>query len=300
MNETYKEIAIIGPTASGKTALSIEVAKKKNAIILSLDSLAVYKQIDIASAKPLEDEREGIKHFGIDEIYPNENFDVSTFIDLYKKAKAYAIENKKNLIIVGGTGFYLKALIDGISYMPPLTLGQENKLKKDLENISSVYEKMLALDPTYMENIESNDIYRIEKAYSLYLSSNLIPSEYFKKYPKEPIAPNLKVYEILWDKEILRDRISKRTQIMLDDGLIDEVIFLEKTYTREPSCMNSIGISETLDYLDSKITKKQLHEKISQNTARLAKSQRTFNKGQFKEIFSDELEQIRQKILTDF
>jgi hypothetical protein len=89
-------------------------------------------------------------------------------------------------------------------------------------------------------------------------------------------------------------------QINKNDGLIDEVIFLEKTYTREPSCMNSIGISETLDYLDSKITKEQLHEKISQNTARLAKSQRTFNKGQFKEIFSDELDQIRQKILTDF
>ena len=95
MQTNYKELAIIGTTASGKTSLAIEIAQKTNSIILSIDSLAVFKEIDIASAKPTPDERENILHFGIDEIYPNEPFDVSHFLNLYKKAKQYAIDNSK-------------------------------------------------------------------------------------------------------------------------------------------------------------------------------------------------------------
>lgn len=108
-----KEIAIIGSTASGKTGLSLEIAQQTNSIILSLDSLSVYKEINIASAKPTKVERGDIVHFGIDVLYPNEKFDVIKFFEEYKKAKEYAIKYNKNLIIVGGTGFYLKALIEG-------------------------------------------------------------------------------------------------------------------------------------------------------------------------------------------
>jgi tRNA dimethylallyltransferase len=97
-----KQIAIIAPTASGKTALSIQLAHQTNSIILSLDSLSIYKEIDVSSAKPTFIEREGIKHFGIDEIYPNEKFDVMQFIEIYQKAKDFALHNNKNIIIVGG------------------------------------------------------------------------------------------------------------------------------------------------------------------------------------------------------
>jgi len=114
----YKEIAIIAPTASGKTALSISLAHKLNAIILSLDSLAIYKHIDIASAKPTLKERDNIKHFGIDIIYPNQSFDVIEYIKIYKQAKLYAQKHNKNLIIVGGSGFYLKTLLQGIVVFP--------------------------------------------------------------------------------------------------------------------------------------------------------------------------------------
>lgn len=288
-----KEIAIIGSTASGKTALSLEIANKTNSIILSLDSLCVYKEIEIASAKPTLEERGNIIHFGIDEVYPNEEFDVIKFIELYKKAKDYAIKNDKNLIIVGGTGFYLKALIDGLSK------GIDSKIKLDIPQ-NEAYDLLYEIDEKYMSKIEKNDRYRIEKAYAIYKQTGLSPTSYFEKNPKIALTKDLKIFEILWDKEELKNRISLRTKIMVNSGLIDEVIFLERKYSREPNCMASIGIVETLEYLDGKLTKQELEEKISSNTAKLAKRQNTFNKSQFLDKTSNIIENLNSDIIKYF
>ncbi|MDD2886307.1 MAG: tRNA (adenosine(37)-N6)-dimethylallyltransferase MiaA [Aliarcobacter sp.] len=288
-----KEIAIIGSTASGKTALSLDLAAKTNSIILSLDSLCVYKEIEIASAKPTLKERGNIIHFGIDEVYPNEEFDVVKFIELYKKAKDYTINNDKNLIIVGGTGFYLKALIDGLSQ------GVDSKIKLDIPQ-QQAYELLYSIDKDYMQKIEKNDKYRIEKAYAIYKQTGLSPTSYFEKNPKIAVAKDLKIFEILWDKEELKNRITQRTKIMVNSGLIDEVIFLEKKYTREPNCMASIGIIETLEYLDGKLSKQELEEKISANTAKLAKRQNTFNKSQFLDKTSNIIENLNSDVIKYF
>lgn len=289
-----KEIAIIGPTASGKTSLAIDIALKTNSVILSLDSLSVYKEIDIASAKPTKQERAGIVHFGIDEVFPNQTFDVLEFIACYKKAKMYAKEYDHNLVIVGGTGFYLKTLIDGIS------LGISTHEPMDI-SIQEAYELLVKLDPIYMQKIKSNDKYRIEKSYNIYRQTKLSPTEYFLKNPKKPFAPNLPIFEIMWEPEELRQRIALRTKQMLEEGLIDEVIFLEKKYTREPNCMSSIGIIETLQYLDGKLNKAQLEEKIATNTAQLAKRQRTFNRSQFNNLQTKNiLESLNSDILKFF
>ena len=288
-----KEIAIIGTTASGKTALSLELASKTNSIILSLDSLCVYKEIDIVSAKPTKEERGNIIHFGIDEVYPNEEFDVVKFIELYNKAKEYASNHNNNLIIVGGTGFYLKALIDGLSK------GIDLKVKLDISPLEA-YDFLYSLDKDYMQKIEKNDRYRIEKAYAIYKQSGLIPSEFFEKNPKTPFAKDLKIFEILWDKEELRKRIALRTNQMVKSGLIDEIIYLEKKYTRAPNCMSSIGIIETLEYLDGKLSKQELEDKISLNTSKLAKRQNTFNKSQFTEKTSNIIENLNSDIIKYF
>lgn len=269
-----KQIAIIGPTASGKTSLAINIAQQTNSIILSLDSLSVYKNIDIASAKPTLEEQANIIHFGINEVYPNETFDVLEFIECYQRTKTYALEHGKNIIIVGGTGFYLKTLIEGIS------LGISTHEALDV-SVAHAYEVLYSLDSAYMQKIERNDKYRVEKAYNIYKQTGLAPSEYFLQNPKKPFIEELPIFEIIWDVEELRQRIILRTQQMLKQGLIDEVIFLEKEYSRLPNCMSSIGIVETLEYLDGKISRKQLEEKIAINTAQLAKRQRTFNKSQF-------------------
>ena len=288
-----KELAIIGTTASGKTALSLEIANKTNSIILSLDSLCVYKEIDIASAKPTKIERSDIVHFGIDEVFPNEKFDVIEFLNLYKNAKEYAEKNMKNLIIVGGTGFYLKALVDGISD------GLKENTNLDM-SLNDAYNLLYSLDKDYMQKIEPNDKYRVEKAYSIYKQSGLTPSQYFLKNPKIALSPNLPIFEILWEKDELTNRISLRTKQMIKAGLIYETIYLEKKYTRAPNCMSSIGIVETLEYLDGKISKQELEDKIIQNSLKLAKRQNTFNKGQFTNRVSNIIPSLNSEIIKYF
>ena len=151
-----------------------------------------------------------------------------------------------------------------------------------------------------MQKIEPNDKYRVEKAYSIYKQSGLTPSQYFLKNPKIALSPNLPIFEILWEKDELRKRVEQRTKLMLKDGLIDEVIYLEKKYTRSPNCMCSIGIVETLEYLDGKIDKKALEEKIIQNTMKLAKRQNTFNKGQFENRTSNIISSLNKAIIKYF
>ncbi len=294
----YKEFAIIAPTASGKTALSIELAHKLDAVILSLDSLAVYKQIDIASAKPTKEEMDGIIHFGIDKVNPNEKFDVIEFIQEYENAKSYAKKNQKNLIIVGGTGFYLKSMIEGLSVTPNISIQTKQIVQEKLQNLDDAYKMLLSLDNDYISNISSTDKYRIEKALDIYMETNTIPSEYFKNNKPKPIIENLKIFEIQTEVDILRNRIRQRTKLMLQNGIIDEVIRLEKEYTRKPNSMRSIGITETLDYLDGKLTKQQLEDEIFIHTAQLAKRQRTFNKSQFNGIYKETLQNLEKKILS--
>ena len=295
---TFKQLALIGSTASGKTSLSIKVAHKMNAHILSLDSLSIYKEIDIVSAKPTLKERDGIVHFGLDYLYPNENFDVTTFIKLYHKVYEQCLQEKKNLVIVGGTSFYLKMLIEGISVLPTISDVTKDEAKKYLQNLDKTYTLLHKLDSTYMSNIASNDRYRIEKALHIYLETKLTPSKYFSQFPPSPtISLPLHVYQIVWDRALLRERIALRTQLMLSDGLIDEVCMLEKKYGRSPNSMKSIGIKETLMYLDGIYDKKMLIEKITTNTARLAKRQSTFNNSQFKNVVRGSVEALEKILL---
>jgi len=295
---TFQQIALIGPTASGKTDLAIQLAHKINANILSLDSLAIYKEINIASAKPSVEERDGVQHFGIDVMFPNEAFDVTTFIKLYEEARSESVKEHKNLIIVGGTSFYLKVLLNGISDLPNISMMAKKRASELLLKLEEAYLFLKRLDPKYMENIESQDRYRIEKMLHLYFETELTPTEYFKRNAPQPIITEaLPLYEIEVDRDILRKRIQKRTAKMLKMGLIDEVFYLEKNYTRQPNCMKSIGIKEVLSYLDGKDTKRDMEEKIVIHTAQLAKRQRTFNKSQFSAKTLLPLEKLRELLL---
>jgi len=285
MNNQIEQLAIIGATASGKSSIAIDIAKRSNAIILSLDSLSIYKEIDIVSAKPTLEERDGVEHFGIDVIYPDEPFDVTIFVDIYQESYQRALSGGKNLIIVGGTSFYLKVLIDGISPLPTIDETTSQAISEAMENPQEVYKMLQDIDPTYISNISSSDRYRIEKALGIYLATDTPPSSYFDSHPPKPIisAP-LDIYNIPTDRSLLRERISQRTKSMISNGLIDEVAYLEKRYTRSPNSMKAIGIKETLDYLDGLYSIRELEEKITTNTARLAKRQSTFNRSQFADV----------------
>jgi len=269
-----------------------------NAYILSLDSLSIYKEIDIVSAKPTLEEREGIIHYGMDYLYPNESFDVTTFIKLYHEVYAQCLNDGKNLVIVGGTSFYLKMLIEGISELPVISIETKEKTHSYLQDLPNTYDWLYSQDNTYMSNIESNDPYRVEKALHIYLETGLTPTQYFKQFPPKPtVTETLPIYQIEIEREILRERITLRTSMMVNDGLIDEICMLEKKYTRAPNCMKSIGIKETLAYLDGIYDKKMLIEKITINTARLAKRQTTFNNSQFTNVIKGSVAELEKKIL---
>jgi len=189
--------------------------------------------------------------FGIDEIYPNEHFDVTLFIDLYIRARDESIKDNRELIIVGGTSFYLYILINGISPLPKISSKTKESVNKYLENLDEAYSFLYSLDKDYMQSIKPTDRYRLEKSLEIYLETSLTPTIYFKLNPPKPIIEgSLDIYEIDVDRDILRDKIRYRTDNMFKAGLVDEVKYLEDKYTREPNCMKAIGIREILSYFD--------------------------------------------------
>jgi len=294
---SLKQLAIIGPTASGKSDLGIKIAKEIDAYILSIDSLSIYKEIDIVAAKPSKEELLQVKHYGIDEIWPDEHFSVDIFISLYRDVVAACRRDGKNLIIVGGTSFYLKSLLDGLSPLPKITKETETKVQERLKNLTTAYEELAQKDSSYMQKIAQNDRYRIEKALLIYEASGITPTEWFKNNPAKPIITDLPIFNIDVEREILRQRIKERTHKMYEMGLIDEVCYLEQKYTRAPNSMKAIGIVEVLDFLDGKLEKDEMLKLITTHTAQLAKRQQTFNRSQFKDITHAKLEDLEAIIL---
>jgi len=295
-----KTIAILGPTASGKSTLSLELAKSYDCAILSLDSLALYKEMDIVSAKPSIDERGDIPHFGIDVIDVDMPFSVALFVDLYKESVNFCKEHNKNLIIVGGTGFYLKTLMEGISELPKIDEETKRKVEDQMIDLQKAYNFLNKIDEEYAKNLMSSDRYRIEKALTIFYQTGTAPSLYFKNNPPKPVAKDLELFEISMEKELLNRRIELRTNQMFEMGLVDEVANLEYKYGRKPNPMKAIGIKEILDYFDGKYTLKDAKEKIVIHTRQLAKRQRTFNRTQFPSHTQSSTKELEQQIADLF
>jgi tRNA dimethylallyltransferase len=287
-----KHLAIIGSTASGKSDLALNLALSHNAIILSIDSLSIYTGIDIASAKPSKSELNLVKHFGIDILRPDETASVFTFIDEYHRACTYAQDHQKNLIIVGGSSFYLKSMIDGLSEIPTISDKVRKEASNYLTNIQEAHRFLAEVDPITMSTITDSDSYRIEKMLHLYLQTKTPPSHWFKNHPPVSIIKECPILNIDIDRTYLQERISLRTQLMLREGLIDEVAMCEQLYGRVPNSMKAIGMIETLDYLDGKCTKEKLIQLISTHTSQLAKRQQTFNSHQFRLTASNSVEKL--------
>ncbi|WP_169779365.1 tRNA (adenosine(37)-N6)-dimethylallyltransferase MiaA [Campylobacter curvus] len=284
----FCEFAIIGTTASGKSALALQIAQEFSGVILSLDSLALYKQIDIASAKPSREELASVKHFGIDEIYPNENFSVGMFFKIYERAKDYALNADCPLIITGGSGFYLRSMLSGLAPDVP-------KCDEALSN-DEIYALAARIDPEFCAKFSPNDSYRLEKWYQIYKFSGIAPSTWLRENTSEPVIKELAIFEILWPTQVIRERIQRRTQAMFEAGLLEEAKFLFDTYGREPKPLRSIGLKECADFFDAKISREELASLICTHTAQLAKRQRTFNRSQFSKIFIGEPDATREKI----
>ena len=288
-----KVIVICGPTASGKTALSIELAKQINGEIISSDSMQIYKYMDIGTAKVTNEEMQGIKHYLIDFIDPNQRYSVAEFKKDAEMAIKQIIEKGKTPIVVGGTGLYVDSLIYGIEYQD---IKLDEEYRKELEEIAqsqdgleSLYNKAKQIDPIAIEKISSNDKKRIIRILEIYKATGKNKTEQEIESRKNGIKYDYKVFCINIEREKLYDRINKRVDIMMEQGLIKEVKNLLHKYNEFPTAMQGLGYKEVVDYLNDKYTKEEMIEKIKMETRRYAKRQITWFKKNKETIWLDGL-----------
>ena len=274
-----KVIVICGPTASGKTALSIQLAKKINGEIISADSMQIYKDMDIATAKPTKEETQGIEHYLLDYILPNVRYSVAQYKQDAKKTIKEILRKGKIPIIVGGTGLYIDSLIYEIEYKD---IEFDEEYRKELEEtaqkegLENLYKKAMEIDPIAMEKISLNDKKRIMRVLEIYKATGKTKTQQEIESREKPIEYDYKVYAINWEREELYQRINKRVDIMIEKGLIEEVEKILEKYDEFPTAMQGLGYKEVVDYLNGIYTKEEMIEKIKMESRRYAKRQLTW------------------------
>lgn len=275
-----KVIVIGGPTASGKTSLSIELAKRINGEIISSDSMQIYKDMTIGTAKPTVEEMDGIPHHLLDFVSPDERYSVADFKRDAESAIEEILSKKKNPIVVGGTGLYIDSLVYGIEY-PNIELDDEyrKKLMQEAdteEGLINLYNKAKKIDPEAIQKISLNDKKRITRILEVYNATGKTKTEIEKISRMNGVKYDYKVFAINMDREKLYDRINLRVDIMLKQGLIDEVENLVKKYSNFPTAMQGLGYKEVVEFLNKEISKEEMIDKIKQESRRYAKRQLTW------------------------
>lgn len=295
-----KVIVIVGPTASGKTALSIELAKKINGEIVSCDSMQIYKDMNIGSAKPTIDEMQGIKHYLIDVVEPTERFSVAEYKKRAEQAIEEILKKGKVPIVIGGTGLYANSLIYGIEYNE---IEFDEKFRNDLmkkaeteESLQLLYEEAKKIDPIAVEKISNNDKKRIIRILEIFHSTGKTKTQQEIESRMNSIKYDYKVFGINIERSILYERINKRVDIMIEQGLIKEVQDIIAKYNDFPTAMQAIGYKEIVEYLNGKITKEEAIEKIKQESRRYAKRQITWFKRIENIIWLNGLDTIQNNI----
>ena len=295
-----KVIVIVGPTASGKTALSIELAKRINGEIVSCDSMQIYKDMDIGSAKPTLEEMQGIKHYMIDVVKPDERFSVAEYKKQAEKAIEEILSKGKTPIVIGGTGLYADSLIYSIEY-PEIEFDQNyrNKLEKKAdtqEGLIELYNEAKRIDEEAIKKISENDKKRIIRILEIFHSTEKTKTQLEIESRRNEVKYDYRVFAIDMNREILYDRINKRVDIMIENGLIQEVKNLLNKYESFPTAMQGLGYKEVVEYLDGKLTKEEMIEKIKQETRRYAKRQLTWFRKNKQTIWINGLDDMQNNI----
>lgn len=273
-------IVLTGPTAVGKTELSISLAKKINGSIISADSMQVYKYMDIGSAKITKEEMCGVKHYLVDELMPEEEFNIYRFKEMALKAIEEIYAEGKIPIIVGGTGFYIQGLLYDIDFSETAA---DEAYRKEMEDYArenganALHELLREVDPESCDAIHENNVKRVIRALEYYHQTGQKISDHNKK-EREKQSPYNFAYFVLNDiRENLYARIDKRVDLMVEKGLVDEVKRLKDMgYTPDMVSMQGLGYKEILWYLDNRCTLNEAVETIKQETRHFAKRQLTW------------------------
>ena len=272
-------IVIAGPTASGKSNLAIELAKKIDGQIISADSMQIYKDMNIGTAKVTKEEMQGILHYMIDFVSPEQRYSVSDYKEQAEKYIEDIIGLGKTPIICGGTGLYINSLIYGIEFSKEeIDEEYRNKLNNiaKCEGLDKLYEEALKIDPEAMKKISKNDQKRIIRVLEIYHKTGKTKTQQDMESRQNEVKYNYKVFCIDWDRQLLYERINQRVEKMVEQGLIQEVKNILQKYNKFPTAMQGLGYKEIVEYINGNLTKQEAIEKIQMETRRYAKRQLTW------------------------
>jgi len=301
---------IVGPTAVGKTATAIELAKRLNGEIISIDSRQVYKGLDVGTAKPTLRQQKEIPHHLIDILEPSEQISAGTYRELALVAVADILSRDKLPIFVGGSGMYVKALVQGIFQESLTDKSVRDKIKAELDKkgIAELYNRLVDIDPELAVKIHLNDTKRITRALEIYEITGKPPSAHYRNQETESPFPN-RIFVLTMERENLYQRINERVDQMIQDGLVDEVqALLNSGLRKNLDSLLTLGYQEVVTYLDGECSYAEMVENIKRNTRRYAKRQLTWFRNQLEATWititpettiSDVTRQIFQNILTN-
>jgi len=273
-----KIIVIVGLTCSGKTNLGIQLAEKINGEIISADSRQIYKYLDVGTAKPSKDELKKVKHHFISKLEPDEDFNVSKFeweaLNIIEKI----FENSKQPIVVGGTGLYIKALIDGIFD----SVDTDEKYRKELLELKAefgneyLYNELRNVDPESAASMQPSNWKRIIRALEVYHLTGQRIGVHQQRYKRE-VDYNFVQYGLNWDRKVLYRNIENRVDEMIKSGLVEEAKeIIANGFDKKLNSLNTVGYKEIISYLEGEISLDRAIELIKRNTRRFAKRQMTW------------------------
>lgn len=271
-------LAIVGPTASGKTKLGIQIAQELGTEIISADSRQIYKELTIGTAKPDESELIKVKHHFINNVFLTEKYDVGKFVKEAKEVINQIHSRNKIPIVVGGSGLYINSLLYGIFEGPSadeeVRLQIESELKE--KGIEALLQKLKEIDPLTYEKIDKKNPRRLIRALEVYYLTGKPISQLQKEKHQAPDFEII-IYGLHWERKKLYERINQRVDQMIEKGLVEEVKEILNRYGENVNVvLQTVGYKEVIDYLKSKITYNEMIELIKRNTRRYAKRQLTW------------------------
>lgn len=273
-----KVIVIVGPTASGKTSASINVAKKLNGEIISADSMQIYREMNIGTAKVTKEEADGIKHYLVDVVNPDEVFNVTKYKEMAEAAIEEILAKGKTPIIVGGTGLYVSTLINGIEFAE---VGEDVEYREQMTALAEekgaeyLHDELRKVDPDAADAIEMNNIRRVVRALEIFKLTGKTKTQLDIESRKE-VKYDYRVYGIDTPREELYNRINIRVDKMFEEGLLEEVKYVNEKYKISSTAIQGLGYKEVIEYIDGKVTYEEMIEKLKMETRRYAKRQLTW------------------------
>lgn len=301
-------IVLTGPTAVGKTALSIQLARRIGGEIISADSMQVYRHMDIGTAKIRLEEMDGVPHHLIDILEPTEDFNVVRFQALARAAAEDIYSRGKIPIVAGGTGFYIQALLNDIDFTQ---IDENTQFREEMERLAAeqgaevLHERLRAVDPESAEAIHANNVKRVIRALEYYQQTGQKISEHNEAEREKESAYNSAYFVLTDDRKILYDRIDKRVDLMMEEGLLEEVNALRlRGLKRESVAMQGLGYKELFGYFEGEYPLEEAVRIIKRDTRHFAKRQLTWFRRERDVIWLDkseigrEDEQLIQQMLT--